>query len=112
MTLKQNREIVEAFRDGVELVTLEAEHKIAIHEGKRNQIPHFVGYKFPLMPNQGLITRPFARSSATMDLTVLIGMANPMFCAPIKIAELIPITRSSESTSGPPLLPGLIGVVV
>ena len=67
---------------------------------------------FPLMPNQGLTTRPFVRSSVMMDLTELIGMANPIFWAPSKTDELIPITRSSESTSGPPLLPGLKGVVV
>src|SRR2546425_2284061 len=53
--------------------------------------------------------------SAITRFAVLIGMANPMPMFPpdgVKIAVLMPITRPSESNSGPPELPGLMAASV
>ena len=57
------------------------------------------------------MTRPFVRNSAATILAVLIGMANPIFCAPASMAEVSPMTCPSAFTKGPPLLPGLIGAL-
>ena len=43
---------------------------------------------------------------------MLIGIANPIPCALRATAVLMPITLPPESSSGPPLLPGLIAVSV
>ena len=60
-------------------------------------------------------TRP-ARKPASTDLTLLIGMANPMpMLSPISSAStatLIPTTSPRTFSSGPPECPGLIDASV
>ncbi len=56
----------------------------------------------------GLPADAWARSGLAMS----IGIANPIPWAPPATAVLMPITRPAVSSSGPPLLPGLIAVSV
>ena len=49
---------------------------------------------------------------ATSHLAKLIGIAKPMFCAPGTTAVVIPTTSPHRLSSGPPELPGLIGVSI
>ena len=61
---------------------------------------------------------PPARSFGSSASTLSDGIANPMFCAarevslPVATSVLIPTTRPAVSTSGPPLLPGLMAASV
>ena len=51
-------------------------------------------------------------SWAITSLASLIGIENPIPCPDATIAVLIPITRPSRLSSGPPELPGLIDASV
>ena len=68
------------------------------------------------MPRSLRSTRPFFMSvadfmmAAMTGLAVSIGMAKFRFWPPPRV--LMPITYPFRSTSGPPLLPGLIGVSI
>src|SRR6185437_3353847 len=58
-----------------------------------------------------------ASNDGSALVTVSLGIANPMFCAgslvlPVATAVLMPTTCPLLSTSGPPLLPGLIAASV
>ena len=71
----------------------------------------------PLMPMKACSTWPLAISCWATSWAVSIGTAKPIPTLPSdwppdSIWELIPITRPSESSSGPPELPGLIGASV
>ena len=58
------------------------------------------------MPSQPRTTRPFAMSWVMMSLAMLIGIENPMPWPVETMAVLMPITRPSRFSSGPPELPG------
>ena len=60
------------------------------------------------MPSQPRTTRPLAMSWAMMSLAMLIGIENPMPWPVDTMAVLMPTTRPSRFSSGPPELPGLI----
>ena len=51
-------------------------------------------------------------SRSNSSRTLSIGIAKPMFSAPIAIALLMPISRPVMSSSAPPLLPWLIAASV
>ena len=55
-----------------------------------------------------------AWKSSSISLARLMGMANPMPMLPLgpRIAVLMPTTLPAESSSGPPLLPGLMAASV
>ena len=53
-----------------------------------------------------------ATACSMIGRAMLIGMAKPMPLAFAAIAVLIPMTLPPASSSGPPLLPGLIAVSV
>ena len=62
----------------------------------------------------GLRPRATARASLAHGTTISFGMAKPMFsiASPASLAELMPTKLPLRSTSGPPLLPGLIAASV
>jgi len=74
------------------------------------------------MPKYGWVARPTAISSSVMRRTVWAGTAKPMPTLPplavpsalgtVEMAVLTPTTRRSQSTRGPPELPGLMAVSV
>ena len=53
-----------------------------------------------------------ARACAISGLAMLIGIEKPMPVESLAIAVLIPMTAADASSSGPPLLPGLIAASV
>ena len=63
-------------------------------------------------PRYGCSTSPSSRSCGTIFLAVSIGTAKPIPTLPpsspppVRIAELMPMTRPAASISGPPELPG------
>ena len=64
------------------------------------------------IPIQERVTRPSRSSIGRICWTMAIGMAKPMPCPCALIAVLMPMTRPLVSSSGPPLLPGLIDASV
>ena len=63
-------------------------------------------------PSQGRASGWPADAWAIIGRAMLIGIAKPMFWAWPATAVLIPMTLPLGSSSGPPLLPGLIAVSV
>ena len=53
-----------------------------------------------------------ARARAMIGFAKSIGMANPMPCASVETAVLMPMTWPALLTSGPPELPGLMAASV
>jgi hypothetical protein len=64
------------------------------------------------MPRYGRASGFPALACARSGLAMSMGMAKPMFCAWLAAAVLMPMTLPVGSSSGPPLLPGLIAVSV
>ncbi len=64
------------------------------------------------MPRKPRTTFPFSRSWGRIVLSVLIGIAKPMFWAGRKIAVLMPTTSPLTFRSGPPELPKLMAASV
>ena len=60
------------------------------------------------MPSHGRTTRPLPISSALTAWAIFDGMANPRPRFRPLISVFTPMTLPSKSTSGPPLLPGLM----
>mmetsp|Transcript_28635 Transcript_28635/g.72866 ORF Transcript_28635/g.72866 Transcript_28635/m.72866 type:complete len:298 (-) Transcript_28635:467-1360(-) len=66
-------------------------------------------------PSEGRVTLPFAMSCGTTRATVSAGMANPtptLVPVLVKMAVLMPTSAPELSSSGPPLLPGLMAASV
>ena len=59
-------------------------------------------------PSQPRTTRPLAINWLMTTFASLIGIENPMPWPAATIAVLMPMTRPSRLSSGPPELPGLI----
>mmetsp|Transcript_34234 Transcript_34234/g.86241 ORF Transcript_34234/g.86241 Transcript_34234/m.86241 type:complete len:266 (+) Transcript_34234:427-1224(+) len=64
------------------------------------------------MPRYGRTTRPLSESCSTICLAVSMGMAKLTPSAASAFMAVIPMTSPSRLTSGPPLLPWLIGASV
>jgi hypothetical protein len=60
------------------------------------------------MPSQPRTTLPRAMSWPITDRASLIGIEKPIPCPAATMAVLMPMTRPSRLSSGPPELPGLI----
>ncbi len=72
---------------------------------------------FTRAPNQYAFTNSVGKMSDSASSTRRMGMANPMPCAlcpstSFKTATLMPINSPRKLTSGPPLLPRLMGASV
>jgi para-nitrobenzyl esterase len=58
------------------------------------------------------VRTPHGCSTGNSSSTSSMGMANPIPCVPRSTIVLTPITAPESSSSGPPLLPGLMGASV